>query len=124
MIETESNTILLAVAEPARSAAFYARILAAEPVEESPGFALFILGPKLSLGLWRAEAVRPAPGAPGGSEIGFRLADAAAVDATHAEWVAAEAEIVLPPTDLDFGRSFVARDPDGYHLRVFALADG
>jgi len=28
--------------------------------------------------------------------------------------------IALPPTDLDIGRSFVALDPDGHRLRVYA----
>jgi hypothetical protein len=29
---------------------------------------------------------------------------------------------VQPPTDMDFGRTFVALDPDGDRLRVFAPA--
>ena len=31
--------------------------------------------------------------------------------------------IAFPPTDLDFGRSFVALDPDGHRLRVYAVAE-
>lgn len=33
------------------------------------------------------------------------------------------ATIALPPTELDFGRSFVAVDPDGHRLRVYALTE-
>ena len=33
------------------------------------------------------------------------------------------ASIALPPTDPDFGRSFVALDPDGHRLRVYAIAE-
>ncbi|MEH3159577.1 MAG: hypothetical protein PGN08_12035 [Sphingomonas taxi] len=59
----------------------------------------------------------------GGSDLGFKLASAAAIDQTHAEWAAKGATIALPPTDLDFGRSFVALDPDGHRLRVYAVAE-
>ena len=33
-------------------------------------------------------------------------------------------KILQPPTDMDFGRTFVALDPDGHRLRVFAAAEG
>ena len=67
----------------------------------------------LALGLWKASGVEPAPTASGGgSELGFKVARAADVDATHAAWLTRGARIALPPTDLDFGRSFVALDPE------------
>jgi len=74
--------------------------------------------------LWGKDGVEPAPAATGGgSELGFKLATAAAVDQTRAAWSAKGAAIALPPTDLDFGRSFVALDPDGHRLRVYAVAE-
>ncbi|MBB2671410.1 UNVERIFIED_ORG: putative enzyme related to lactoylglutathione lyase [Rhizobium esperanzae] len=45
------------------------------------------------------------------------------VDATHADWQAKGANIVMAPTDLDFGRSFVAADPHGHRLRVYTVAE-
>lgn len=120
---TASN-ILLYVTEPARSADFYQSLLGRAPVEESPGFALLPLGGGMMLGLWKREGVEPAPdAAPGGCEIGFKLADGAAVNAAHAEWEAKGARIAMAPADLGFGRSFVALDPDGHRLRVYALHD-
>ncbi|WP_062114833.1 VOC family protein [Aureimonas sp. AU40] len=120
---TASN-ILLYVADPAASAAFYERLLGRAPVELSPTFALLPLTSDLMLGLWKRGGVEPAPeSAPGGAEIGFKLADGAAVDAAYAEWRDKGAEIALPPTDLDFGRSFVALDPDGHRLRLYALGE-
>ena len=114
--------ILLYVADPARSAAFYQSILGRAPVEQSPGFALLPLSEGMMIGLWKREGVQPAPeAAPGGCEIGFKLPDDAAVDAAHAEWQAKGARIALAPVDLEFGRSFVALDPDGHRLRVYAL---
>ncbi len=117
---TDSNTVLLYVADPAASARFYAGLLGRQPVEQSPTFAMFVLPSGLGLGLWKRGGVEPAATAPaGGSELGFRVADVARVDALHAEWRGKEVAMALPPTDLDFGRTFVALDPDGHRLRVF-----
>ena len=56
------------------------------------------------------------------SEIAFAVADAAAVDATHADWRSRGYPIAQKPTAMDFGHTFVALDPDGHRLRVFAPA--
>ena len=115
-----SNSILLYVTDAAASARYYERILGRKPVEASPTFAIFILKSGLGLGLWGRDGVLPAPTASGGgSEIGFKVDSAAEVDQWYAEWRANGATILMPPTALDFGRSFVATDPDGHRLRVF-----
>lgn len=117
-----NTSILLHVSDPQASAAFYARLLGIAPLEDSPTFVFFRLPTGTGLGLWQRDGVAPAsPAAVGGSEIGLSLADAATVDATHADWSAKGARILLAPTDLDFGRTFVAADPDGHWLRVYAL---
>ena len=38
----------------------------------------------------------------------------------HATWVAKGLAVIQTPTDMDFGHTFVALDPDGHRLRVFA----
>ncbi len=119
---THPDHILLYVDDAAASGRFYADLLGCEPVDASPGFVLFALSSGLRLGLWTRSGVVPAATAPGGSEIGFQLARDAEVDATHADWQARGVEILSAPERLDFGRSFVARDPDGHRLRVYALA--
>ena len=112
--------ILLYVRDPAASAAFYGDLLGRPPVERSPTFALFELVPELMLGLWRRDGVEPAaPAAIGGTEIAFTTAD---VDAAHADWSGRGLTVIQPPTDHDFGRSFVVLDPDGHRLRVFTPA--
>ncbi len=122
MIDT--NILILYVTDVSASAGFYARLLEIKPVEASPTFALFILPSGLALGLWGKGGVRPAPVAGGGgSEIGFKVDSAAKIDSTHADWQARGATIAFPPTDLEFGRSFVALDPDGHRLRVYAAAE-
>ena len=75
------------------------------------------------LGLWARHAVKPvAYSADGGGEIAFTVPDAAAVRATHADWQRRGLAIARAPTDMDFGHTFVALDPDGHRLRVFAPA--
>jgi predicted enzyme related to lactoylglutathione lyase len=108
---------ILFVDSPADSARFYRRLLDAEPLEESPTFAMFRLPNGAHLGLWRRTTAEPHVAAPaGGAELCLVTAD---VDGVHAEWAARGAAIAQPPTDMDFGRTFVALDPDGHRLRVF-----
>lgn len=119
-----SHTILNYVTDVAASARYYAAVLGTPALEQSPGFALFPLAEGLALGLWRRDVIEPAATVPGGgAEIGFRVDAPADVDALHATWKARGAEIALPPVAREFGYSFVAVDPDGHRLRVFALAD-
>ena len=118
------NFVILYVDSPAASADFYADLLGRPPVEASPTFAMFALHPHVMLGLWSRSTVAPAAGAqPGSGEIAFTAAGADEVDATHAQWRKRGLAVVQPPTDMDFGRTFVALDPDGHRLRVFAPAE-
>ena len=113
----DPSLVILYVDSPAASAAFYADLLGQAPAEQSPTFAMFPLSSGIGLGLWSRHTVEPAAAAAGGSaEIAFMAAD---VDAVHAEWSAKGVPVAQPPTDLDFGRTFVALDPDGHRLRVF-----
>jgi catechol 2,3-dioxygenase-like lactoylglutathione lyase family enzyme len=114
---------MLYVNDPTASAAFYAELFGATPVEASPTFAMFVLPNGFKLGLWSRHTVSPAATAPGGAELCFMLPDEAAVRARCDAWTAAGLAIELPFTRLDFGPSCVARDPDGHRLRVYALAD-
>jgi catechol 2,3-dioxygenase-like lactoylglutathione lyase family enzyme len=115
-----TNYVLLYVDSPAASARFYSNLLDLTPVEQSPTFALFPLPSGVMLGLWSKHTVEPkAEGTGGGAELGFAMESAAAVDAAHANWSGRQVSILQAPTDLDFGRTFVATDPDGHRLRVF-----
>lgn len=116
-------SLLLYVENPIASAAFYQALLGKPPVDLSPGFAMFVLPSGLGLGLWRASEVTPAAtAAAGASDLAFKV-DRATVDQLHGQWQALGVRIALPPADLDFGRSFVALDPDGHRLRVYALTE-
>jgi catechol 2,3-dioxygenase-like lactoylglutathione lyase family enzyme len=116
---SDPSFVILYVDSPAASAAFYRDLLGKAPVEESPTFALFALDSGVMLGLWSRHTVEPSAAAAGGGELGFTVADRAAVDAAHEDWRKRGLPILQAPTELDFGRTFVALDPDGHRLRVF-----
>jgi catechol 2,3-dioxygenase-like lactoylglutathione lyase family enzyme len=117
----DPNFILLYVDNPPLSARFYADLLGRPPVETSPTFAMFALDSGAMLGLWSRHTVAPPPAAsPGAGELAFAVADNATVGRLHADWGGRGLRIAQAPTDLDFGHTFVALDPDGHRLRVFA----
>lgn len=117
----EFSFLLLHVESPAASARFYGELLSIPVVEQSETFAMLPLRDGVMLGLWSRATVEPkSDGASGASEVAFTVADAAAVKLTHATWAARGLAILQTPTRMDFGTTFVARDPDGHRLRVFA----
>ena len=113
--------VLFFVVNPSASAAFYSRILKLKPIEESATFAMFALPGGVMLGLWSPlTAHPPAEVRSGGSEIAFCEDD---VDGLYETWEREGVPIALPPTDLGFGRTFVALDPDGHRIRVVRLTE-
>ncbi len=117
----EFSFVLLYVENPPASAEFYSRLLGHAPLETAPTFAMLPLRDGVMLGLWSRATVQPAAASKAGaSEVAFTVADAKAVDATHADWTKRGLQIAQTPTQMDFGRTFVALDPDGHRLRVFA----
>ncbi len=118
---TDFNFLLLHVEDPAASAKFYNELLDIPVIDQRPGFAKLSLRDGVMLGLWSRETVEPAStGHSGASEIAFMAADADAVAATHADWQRRGLDIIQVPTAMSFGTTFVALDPDGHRLRVFA----
>lgn len=114
--------MLLYVSNPAESAHFYGELLGKQPIESSPGFAMFEMRPGMMLGLWRKEAVSPAANTPGGCEIGLPVGSDADVDSLARDWAARGLTIAQQPEDMGFGRTFTALDPDGHRLRVYRPA--
>ena len=111
---------ILYVTNPLASATFYANLLGDQPVEKSPGFAMFVLPNGSRLGLLKHSEVKPEVGAGGErGELCFTVEDADAVRATHADW-SKRMTIAQAPIQLDFGNTFVALDADGHRLRVFS----
>ncbi len=114
--------VLVYVDDVSKSEAFYASILGRAAIQSSSTFAMLPARPGLMLGLWRRDGVKPPATAGGGGEIAFTAANEAEVEALHAVWRSQGVAIAQPPTSMDFGYTFVALDPDGQRLRVFAPA--
>ena len=111
----DPSLVILYVDNPPASAAFYADLLGRPPVETSPTFAMFATETGPRLGLWSKHTVEPSATPAGGAEVAFMVAD---VDAVHKDWQGRGLAILQPPTNMDFGRTFVALDPDGHRLRI------
>lgn len=117
------NFVILYVDNPPASAGFYASLLGTEPQELSATFALFMLESGLKLGLWSRHTVEPAALAAGsGTELVFSLASKDQVTALHADWKGLGLPMAQEPTEMDFGYTFVALDPDGHRLRVYVAS--
>ena len=120
---TDFNFVLLYVKDSAASSAFYKDLLDRPIVQSSPKFAMLPLRKDVMLGLWQREDVQPHANAEtGGGEVAFGVANADAVRSTHDDWKARGLRIAQAPTAMNFGHTFVALDPDGHRLRVFAPA--
>jgi predicted enzyme related to lactoylglutathione lyase len=117
----DPNFVILYVDSPASSARFYADLLGRPPVEASPTFAMFALESGVMLGLWARHTVAPpATVSGGGAEMAFAVDSEQTVSAMHSDWTRRGLAIVQAPVTMDFGFTFVAIDPDGHRLRVFA----
>ena len=76
------------------------------------------------LGLWSRHTAQPAASAiGGGAELVLALDTPEAVDTAHAEWAGRGIDIAQAPADMDFGRTFVALDPDHHRVRVYCLSE-
>ena len=65
--------------------------------------------------------MKPPASEPGGGEIAFPVENPAEVDAAFAEWRGRGMESPRSSRlEMDFGYTFVALDPDGQRIRVFA----
>ncbi len=112
--------VLLFVANPLQSAAFYSKLLGIKPIEQAPTFALFAFPNGIKLGLWSCKTAEPKVIAQAGScEIAFSQKQKSDVDMLYQQWLALGICMLQVPTDMDFGRTFVALDPDGHRIRVF-----
>ena len=68
--------------------------------------------------MWAIMQAPPGP-TPGGYEVYLQVPDA---DAAHETWRSRGVEIVTPPHDEPFGRTFAFRDPGGRVLHAFQPA--
>ncbi|MFJ6324658.1 MULTISPECIES: VOC family protein [unclassified Rhizobium] len=116
---TTPNLMLLYVEDPTRSSQFYEKLLGKAPLASFPTYAAFEFANGLNLGLWSVNATAFVSSGTGHrSELAFIVADDAAVDRLYETWRNAGISIEQEPSVANFGRTFVALDPDGHRLRV------
>jgi catechol 2,3-dioxygenase-like lactoylglutathione lyase family enzyme len=122
----ELTYVLLYVRDPAASAEFYSRMLKREAaLDRLPTFADVSITDGAKLGLWSETVVKP-PGraVAGGGELMFRVADSQTLIAAYDDCIARSVPIAQDPAEMNFGLTFVALDPDGHKLRLFAPKAG
>jgi predicted enzyme related to lactoylglutathione lyase len=118
----EPNVIVLYVNDIARTSQFYQDLLGIKPEEASPTFHSFTLSNGMSLALKAKYSVMPPTEAKSGNgELAFTLDSNQKVDELFAAWQAKKIDILMPPTQLPFGYTFVALDPNGDRLRVASI---
>ncbi len=119
-MKIDPNFVILYVKSAVTSAAFYESLLDRKPIQTAPDFAMFRTDTGLLLGLWTRDTVEPAAAlAGGGAELCIPVLNIEELEAVYVAWQQRKLPILQPPTEMDFGRTFVAADPDGHRLRVF-----
>lgn len=118
----EPNVIVLYVDDLERTSQFYQDLLGIKAEEASPTFHSFTLSNGMSLALKAKHSVVPPTEVKSGNgELAFTLDSNQKVDELFSAWQAQEITIIFPPTQVPFGYTFVAIDPDGHRLRVASL---
>ncbi|WP_314417257.1 VOC family protein [Pseudescherichia vulneris] len=113
------NLLILYVASPPASSAFYETLFEKAPDIVLPSWAAFSFANGVNLGLWSTQANDfVSQGNGNRTELSFLVKDRQTVEATYARWVKLGINIEEAPKDAVFGRTFVALDPDGHRLRV------
>src|ERR1035438_3982407 len=102
----QPTAILFYVGDPAKSSAFYEELLGRKPAMTSPYYAMFKLDNGFELALWALSKVDPPPPPQiASSELGFTVADKAALESLHRQWVEKGIPIALAPKKRYFGGS-------------------
>ncbi len=119
MFAPKIGIVLLFVESPARSCEFYKKLLKREPLEASATFCLFQLDNGVQLGCWSRYTAEPeVSGMPSTSEICFSDEN---IDQVFTEMQKEKYQMAQEIIDMDFGRTFVALDPDGHRIRIYKL---
>jgi catechol 2,3-dioxygenase-like lactoylglutathione lyase family enzyme len=118
----EPNVIVLYVSNLTITSQFYQDLLGIKPIDASPTFHSFTLSNGMSLALKAKHSVIPPTEVKSGNgELAFTLNSNQKVDELFAAWQAQKIDILLSPTQVPFGYTFVALDPDGHRLRVASV---
>ncbi|MFC4456683.1 VOC family protein [Deinococcus sonorensis] len=93
---------------------YFTEVLGFEVTEERPGANAFVQASGAGLALRTDAGLTPPLGT--GVSVYFIVPD---VERYHTELVERGADIVDPPHDMPFGRTFTVRTPDGHRLGFY-----
>lgn len=116
--------VILYVSDMDKVKAFYTDILGLSvvPAASGPNFVTLRSGGGAMLGLQDKVGAKFAPRdetQSGSVELSFSVDD---VDATWKHWKEMGVELLSDPTNLPFGRYFIAKDPEGHYLSAYRFA--
>lgn len=115
------DSMVLYVKDINRSKAFYADLFNCTPQELSPTFAALDFAHNITITLKQlADLTPPSQVTGGGTELSILATSRAELNSLYLNWKEKGVEFAQPPTELVFGVNFVALDPDGHRMRVFA----
>jgi|SRR5665213_1444711 len=116
----QATAVLFYVNDVARSSAFYSDLFGLKPSVASPFYAMFKFDNGFEFAVYDRNKLQPQAAAMSASaELGFMVADVAALNELHGQWLAKGISIIMEPTKMYFGGiHFMALDPDGHRLRV------
>jgi predicted enzyme related to lactoylglutathione lyase len=113
--------VIIYVQDVQKSTDFYTGVIGLSVIEDQsgPNFVMLMPSQGPMLGLENSTLLPAGQAKPAGSvEIGFSVED---VDATFKQWKDCGVTMLEDPEDKPFGRSFLAKDPDGHYLTVYRL---
>ncbi|GMA15841.1 VOC family protein [Deinococcus metallilatus] len=94
--------------------AYFTEVLGFEPTEERPGANAFVQASGAGLAIREDREARPPLGV--GVTAYFIVPD---LENYHTQLARRGAEIVEPPHDMPFGRTFTVKTPDGHRLGFY-----
>lgn len=113
------NLFLTYVSDAETSTAFYSDLFDMQPSFISPRYVAFEISQDVLFAVWTGHNTHMEEQTPRTSEIGLMLdGPATRIDETYRLWKSKGIQIVQPPYDDVFGRTFVVADPDGNLIRV------
>ncbi|MEZ9654798.1 VOC family protein [Vibrio splendidus] len=115
------DSFVLYVENIHRSMDFYAKAFECEPKQLSPTFAALDFADNVKITLKQSDFLTPASTIRGGgTELSMPLADKETLKILYKAWKEKGIQLEQAPEESIYGINFLAVDPDGHRIRVFA----
>ena len=123
-MKISADMTVLYVRDIPTSVAFYSELFSTAPLQQTPGFAFYILANGMKLGLWNVKFAQPASSVTGGGcELVVNLDSRDAVDAALLHW-RGRGIVGQDAVEAEFGYTFTVMDPDQHRIRALYSPEG